>query len=49
MLARRAHEIWQQLLADYEPPAMDPAIDEALKEYVVKREEALRSAEAIER
>ena len=45
----RAHEIWQKLLAEYEPPAMDPAIDEALKAYIAKREEELQDADAIER
>jgi trimethylamine--corrinoid protein Co-methyltransferase len=29
--AHRAHRIWKQLLADYVPPPIDPAIDEALK------------------
>ena len=47
--AQRAHEIWKQLLADYEPPAMDPAADEALKAYIAKREEELQDADAIER
>ena len=38
----RANRIWKQLLADYEPPDLDPAVDEALKAFVArrKREEA---------
>jgi len=35
----RANRIWKQLLADYEQPALDPAIDEELTEYVTKRKE----------
>ncbi len=30
---QRANEVWKQLLADYEQPAMDPAVDEALRDY----------------
>ncbi|MBT8080095.1 MAG: trimethylamine methyltransferase family protein [Gammaproteobacteria bacterium] len=33
----RAHAIWQQLLADYEQPPLDPAVDEALLDFVVRR------------
>jgi trimethylamine--corrinoid protein Co-methyltransferase len=35
----RAHRIWRRLLADHERPALDPAIDEALTEFVAKRKE----------
>ncbi len=35
--ARRANTVWKQLLADYEQPALDPAIDDALKDYVARR------------
>ena len=35
--AQRANAIWKQLLADYQPPPLDPAIDEALKAFVEKR------------
>ena len=34
---QRANTIWKQLLADYQQPPIDPAIDEALKAYVEKR------------
>ncbi len=37
--ARRAHAIWKQALADFQPPPLDPAIDDALKEFVAKRKE----------
>ena len=33
----RATEIWQQALREYEQPALDPAIQEPLQEYVAKR------------
>ena len=33
----RANAIYKELLAAYEPPPIDPGIDEALKEYVGKR------------
>jgi trimethylamine--corrinoid protein Co-methyltransferase len=35
--AQHANAIWKQLLAEYTQPPLDPAIDEALKEYVAKR------------
>ncbi len=39
--AQRANKIWKQQLADYEAPALDPAIDEALLEYIAKRKAVL--------
>ena len=35
--ATRANTIWKQLLQEYEQPPLDPAIDDALVEYVDKR------------
>ena len=35
--ATRANMIWKQLLREYEQPALDPAIDEALVDYVERR------------
>lgn len=35
----RAHRIWRRLLADYERPPLDPAIDEALTEFVARRKQ----------
>jgi trimethylamine---corrinoid protein Co-methyltransferase len=37
----RATRRWQRLLADYEPPPLDVAIDEALREYVVRRKASM--------
>jgi trimethylamine--corrinoid protein Co-methyltransferase len=34
---QRANALWKQLLADYEPPPLDPAVDEALRAYVARR------------
>jgi trimethylamine--corrinoid protein Co-methyltransferase len=34
---RRANQLWKQLLAEYETPALDPAVDEALKDFVERR------------
>lgn len=36
---RRAHRIWQALLADYQQPAMDPAVAEELAAFVARRKE----------
>ena len=35
--AQRANVIWKQLLNEYEQPPIDEAIDEALREYMVRR------------
>ncbi len=36
-ISKRANAKWKQMLADYEPPQLDPGVDEALVEYMVKR------------
>jgi trimethylamine---corrinoid protein Co-methyltransferase len=36
---RRAHRLWQELLAAYEPPPMDPAVAEEIAAFVAKRKE----------
>ena len=38
--AQRANKIWKRMLNEYEAPALDPAIDEALNEFVAKRKAA---------
>ena len=35
--AQRANERWKRLLRDYEQPVLDPAVDEALEDYLVRR------------
>jgi len=37
----RATEIWQKALEEYEEPAIDPAVKEALNAFVARRKEAL--------
>ena len=37
----RANGIWKQLLEDYQRPAMDPAIEEELTDYVARRKIAI--------
>ena len=34
---QRANQIWKQLLSEYVQPPIDPAIDDALKDYVARR------------
>jgi len=34
---QKANRIWKQLLAEYQQPAIDPAVDEALKDFMVRR------------
>jgi trimethylamine--corrinoid protein Co-methyltransferase len=38
---QRANKIWKQMLAEYQQPAMDPAIAEALNDYVARRKSAM--------
>jgi trimethylamine--corrinoid protein Co-methyltransferase len=38
--AQRANQIWKQALAEFTAPALDPAIDEALRDFVARRKEA---------
>ena len=40
----RANTIWKQLLQEYEQPALDPAIDEALVDFVDRRKIELMAA-----
>ena len=42
---RRANAIWKKLLEEYEAPPLDPGVDEALREYVVKRKRAIEAGE----
>jgi trimethylamine--corrinoid protein Co-methyltransferase len=34
---RRANAIWKRMLREYEAPPIDPGVDEALGEYIVRR------------
>jgi len=35
--AQRANRMWKERLASYEPPAIDPAVDEELLDYIARR------------
>jgi trimethylamine--corrinoid protein Co-methyltransferase len=35
--AQRANTLWKQILADFQPPPLDPAVDDALKDFVARR------------
>jgi len=39
---QRANAIWKKLLEDYERPLLDPAIDEALRDYMNRRKRELK-------
>jgi len=40
-IVQRANAKWKQMLRDYEAPALDPGIDEALQAFMAKRKEVL--------
>jgi trimethylamine--corrinoid protein Co-methyltransferase len=42
--AERANKLWKKMLAEYEAPPLDPAIDEALKEFMAKKKAAMPDA-----
>jgi trimethylamine--corrinoid protein Co-methyltransferase len=46
--ARRANRVWKAMLAAYEPPPLDPAIGEALDDYVARRERELANVRLYE-
>ncbi len=37
----RANTIWKKMVAEYEQPPIDPAIDDALKDYMTRRKREL--------
>ncbi|MGH6946095.1 MAG: trimethylamine methyltransferase family protein, partial [Kiloniellales bacterium] len=42
--SQRANKIWKKTLADYQPPALDPAIDEALKDFIERKKDSMPDA-----
>jgi trimethylamine--corrinoid protein Co-methyltransferase len=42
---QRATEVWKRALLEYEQPALDPAIGEALADYVARRRAAIGDGE----
>ena len=43
-MQQRAYECWNRRLAEYEAPAIDPAIDEALLEFIARRKASMDDA-----
>lgn len=41
---QRAYELWNKMLADYEAPQIDVAVDDALKEFIAKRKASMVDA-----
>jgi trimethylamine---corrinoid protein Co-methyltransferase len=39
-MAQRANAIWKKMLREYEPPPIDPAVDEALVDFMTRRKAA---------
>ena len=39
--AQRANRLWKKMLKEYEPPPLDPGIDEGLREYIEKRKASM--------
>ena len=39
-MAQRANARWKKLLREYEAPALDPGVDDALKDYIRRRKDS---------
>ncbi len=42
--AQRANKVWKKALADYQAPALDPAVDEALQAFITRRKAEMPDA-----
>ncbi|MGA8444333.1 MAG: trimethylamine methyltransferase family protein, partial [Roseiarcus sp.] len=42
--ATRANGLWKSMLTEYEPPPLDPAKDEAIREFIDKRKASMPDA-----
>ena len=42
--AKRANRIWKQMLSDFETPALDPAVDEALRAFITAKKDSMPDA-----
>ena len=38
---QRANRVWKKMLADYQDPGIDPAQDEAMREFIARRKAVL--------
>jgi trimethylamine--corrinoid protein Co-methyltransferase len=43
--AQRANTVWKRMLRDYEAPPLDPAIDEALLDFIARRKASMPDSE----
>ena len=43
-MQQRAYELWNRMLAEYEAPSIDPAIDEALLEFIARKKASMEDA-----
>ncbi len=43
---QRANETWKRLLREYEKPPIDPAVEEELEAYVIRRKEKIATNES---
>ena len=43
----RATELWPKILQEFEPPSVDPAVEEALQAYMARRKEELKGQEPV--
>jgi trimethylamine--corrinoid protein Co-methyltransferase len=43
-MQQRAYERWQQMLNEYQPPSIDPAIDEALLDFIARKKASMADA-----
>jgi len=43
----RATELWPKILEDFEPPPVDPAVEEGLQDYMVRRKQELKGDEPV--
>jgi trimethylamine--corrinoid protein Co-methyltransferase len=43
--AQRANRIWKKMLAEYEAPPIDPAVDEALLDFMARRKASMPDSE----
>jgi trimethylamine--corrinoid protein Co-methyltransferase len=44
-LAARANAQWKKTLAEYQPPPLDPAVDEAVLDFIARRKGAMPDAD----
>lgn len=42
--AQRANKLWKKMLAEYEPPPIDPAIEDALQDFIARKKASMPDA-----